>query len=53
MPARLILASAFLLVVLFSTAYLQTVFHFDTYLALAICFIDTLLSAMILFWHSK
>ena len=45
---RWILAILFLLVVLLGTAYLQTVFHFSTYLALAVCFLDTIISASIL-----
>jgi len=48
---RLIFAGVFLLVVLVSTSYLQTILHFSTYLALVICFIDTIVSAMILFGH--
>ncbi len=47
--ARVMLASIFMLVVLVSTAYLQTIFHFNTYLALAICLADTVVSATILF----
>ncbi|MBV9231934.1 MAG: hypothetical protein JOZ18_21670 [Chloroflexi bacterium] len=50
---RLIFASIFLFAVLFGTSYLQTILHFDTYTALFICFLDTLISAMILFWYSK
>lgn len=46
---RLMLASATLFGVMLITAYLQSVLHFDTYLALAICMVDTVVAAMILF----
>ncbi len=50
---RLIFAGVFLLGVLVSTSYLQTTLHFSTYLALTVCFIDTIVSAMILLGHWK
>jgi hypothetical protein len=46
---RLIIASIFLFTVVVSTSYFQAIFHFNTYLALAICLIDTTLSALFLF----
>jgi hypothetical protein len=48
---RLILTSIFLFAVVISTSYLQSILHFNTYLALAICLIDTIASAAILFSH--
>jgi len=47
-PIRGILAALFLIVVLLATAYLQTVLNFSTYVALAVCFVDVIISATIL-----
>lgn len=47
--SRLIIVTGFLFAVVICTAYFQTIFHFNTYLALAICLIDTILSALWLF----
>lgn len=49
LSTRLFLATTFLLVVLLGTAYLQTILHFHTYLALAICLADTIIASAILF----
>ncbi len=46
---RLWIAYAFLFGVVIITAYLQSVLHFDTYLALAICLADTIIAAVMLF----
>jgi hypothetical protein len=51
--ARLTIASIFLFTVVISTSYFQTIFHFNTYLALAICLLDTILSALFLFAGKK
>jgi hypothetical protein len=50
---RWILAILFLLMVLFGTAYLQIQLHFSTYVALAVCMLDTIFSAAILLGHSE
>jgi hypothetical protein len=47
--SRLVLSYIFLFAVVTITAYLQSILHFNTYLALAICFLDTIVSAAILF----
>lgn len=49
MQPRLIIVIVFLFAVVIGTAYFQTIFHFNTYLALAICLLDTILSALLLF----
>jgi hypothetical protein len=46
---RVILTSIFLFAVVTITAYIQSITHFNTYLALAICLVDTIVSAAILF----
>lgn len=46
---RLILSYVFLFIVVIITAYFQSILHFNTYLALAICLLDTIASAAILF----
>ena len=38
-----------LFVVVIITAYLQSVYHFNTYLALTICLVDTIVCATVLF----
>ena len=48
---RLVLTSIFLFTIVISTAYLQSILHFNTYLALAICMVDTIVSAALLFSH--
>jgi hypothetical protein len=48
-----ILAILFLLIVLFGTAYLQIQLHFSTYLALAACLLDAIISATILLGRSE
>lgn len=45
---RLLLVGILLFAVVICTSYLQTVFHFDTYLALTICLLDTIIAAMLL-----
>jgi hypothetical protein len=47
--ARIVLSYVMLFGVVLITAYLQSVFHFNTYLALAICAVDTIASVTFLF----
>jgi len=46
---RIVLCYLMLFGVVLITAYLQSVFQFSTYLALAICMIDTIVSVTFLF----
>ena len=46
---RVLITSIFLFTVVISTSYLQSIIHFNTYLALAICLVDTIVSAAFLF----
>lgn len=48
---RVILVSLLLFGVVTVTAYLQSIYHFNTYLALAICLADTIICARLLFRH--
>jgi hypothetical protein len=46
--SRIITASIILFAIVFITAYLQTIYHFNTYVALAVCLLDTILAAVII-----
>jgi len=46
---RLLFAGILLFAVVTITAYLQSILHFNTYLALAICLADTVVSMVIVF----
>jgi vacuolar-type H+-ATPase subunit I/STV1 len=46
---RVVVSYLLLFGVVLITAYLQSVFHFNTYLALAICLVDTIGCAMFVF----
>ncbi len=46
---RVILVGILLFGVVTVTAYLQSIYHFNTYLALAICMADTLIAIKLLF----
>jgi hypothetical protein len=50
---RVIVAGIFLFAVVIITAYLQSVLHFNTYLALAICVADTIGAMVIIFGDGK
>ena len=51
--ARLILASIFLIVLLLATSYGQVVFHYSTYLALALMLIGALIAARVIFGYQE
>ncbi len=48
---KVILLNILLFGVAITTGYLQSIYHFNTYLALAICLVDTIVCAKLLFSH--
>jgi hypothetical protein len=48
---KVILLSILLFGVAITTGYLQSIFHFNSYLALVVCLIDTLVCMRLLFSH--
>jgi hypothetical protein len=46
--SRIFMASIILFAIVFVTAYLQTIYHFNTYVALGVCLLDTILAAAII-----
>lgn len=51
--SRIITASIILFAIVCITAYLQTIYHFNTYIALGVCLLDTILAAVIITTQPK
>ena len=51
--SRIITAGIILLAIVCVTAYLQTIYHFNTYVALGVCLLDTILAAVIITVNPK